>query len=416
MKKLGFGTMRLPLLDPQDEKSIDQEQVNAMADLFLSKGFTYVDTAYAYHEGASEVACRRAFTERYDRDKFLLADKMPSFLIQSEQDYDRFFAEQLERCGVSYFDYYLLHNLGTEYYARNERFGGFEYMQKLKADGTAKHIGFSFHDQPELLEEILTAHPEMEFVQLQINYADWENENVQARRCYEIACRHQKDVIVMEPVKGGGLANLPHDAELLLRSVHPDASPASWAIRYAASLPECITVLSGMSNLSQVEDNLSYMEKFQPLTAQEASPASWAIRYAASLPECITVLSGMSNLSQVEDNLSYMEKFQPLTAQERAVLEQATEIIHRSIAVPCTACRYCVEGCPEHINIPAYFAAYNNLKQYGGLNFPSMYYNRSSVGYGKASACIACGQCEEICPQHLPIIEELKHVAESFET
>ena len=364
MKKLGFGTMRLPLLDPQDEKSIDQEQVNAMADLFLSKGFTYVDTAYAYHEGASEVACRRAFTERYDRDKFLLADKMPSFLIQSEQDYDRFFAEQLERCGVSYFDYYLLHNLGTEYYARNERFGGFEYMQKLKADGTAKHIGFSFHDQPELLEEILTAHPEMEFVQLQINYADWENENVQARRCYEIACRHQKDVIVMEPVKGGGLANLPHDAELLLRSVHPDASPASWAIRYAASLPECITVLSGMSNLSQVEDNLSYMEEFQPLTAQE-----------------------------------------------RAVLEQATEIIHRSIAVPCTACRYCVEGCPEHINIPAYFAAYNNLKQYGGLN-----YNRSSVGYGKASACIACGQCEEICPQHLPIIEELKHVAESFET
>ena len=369
MKKLGFGTMRLPLLDPQDEKSIDQEQVNAMADLFLSKGFTYVDTAYAYHEGASEVACRRAFTERYDRDKFLLADKMPSFLIQSEQDYDRFFAEQLERCGVSYFDYYLLHNLGTEYYARNERFGGFEYMQKLKADGTAKHIGFSFHDQPELLEEILTAHPEMEFVQLQINYADWENENVQARRCYEIACRHQKDVIVMEPVKGGGLANLPHDAELLLRSVHPDASPASWAIRYAASLPECITVLSGMSNLSQVEDNLSYMEEFQPLTAQE-----------------------------------------------RAVLEQATEIIHRSIAFPCTACRYCVEGCPEHINIPAYFAAYNNLKQYGGLNFPSMYYNLSAGGYGKASACIACGQCEEICPQHLPIIEELKHVAESFET
>lgn len=368
MKKLGFGTMRLPLLDAQDVKSIDQAQVNAMADLFLSKGFTYVDTAYPYHEGASEIACRKAFTERYDRRKFLLADKMPSFLIQSTEDYDRFFSEQLERCGVSYFDYYLLHNLGTEYYARNEQFGGFEYMKKLKAEGKAKRIGFSFHDRPELLDEILTAHPEMEFVQLQINYADWENENVQARKCYEIACRHGKGVIVMEPIKGGGLAKLPPEAEALLRSVRPDASPASWAIRYAASLPESITVLSGMSDLAQMEDNLSYMEDFQPLGNEE-----------------------------------------------RAILEQATEIIHRSIAVPCTACRYCVEGCPQHINIPAYFAAYNNLKQYGGLNFPSMYYNRSAVGYGKASVCIACGQCEEICPQHLPIIKELKNVKEAFE-
>lgn len=368
MKKLGFGTMRLPLLDEKDVKSIDQEQVNKMADLFLSKGFTYVDTAYPYHEGASETACRKAFTERYDRDRFVLADKMPSFLIRSAADYDRYFAEQLDRCGVSYFDYYLLHNLGAEYYAKNEEFGGFEYLKKLKTDDKARHIGFSFHDRAELLDEILTRHPDMEFVQLQINYADWENETVQARKCYEVACKHQKPIVIMEPVKGGGLAEIPDKAEQLLRAVRPDASPASWAIRYAASFKECFTVLSGMSNLKQMEDNLGYMENFQALSKKE-----------------------------------------------RDVLTQVTELIHQATAISCTACRYCVEGCPKDINIPAYFSAYNNLKQYGTRNFPTMYYNRSAVGHGKAGECIACGQCEAICPQRLPVMEHLRQVAEAFE-
>ncbi len=236
MKKLGFGMMRLPLTDPDDLKSIDQPEVNRMVDAFLEAGFNYFDTAYPYHQGTSEIAVGEALSKRHPRESFVLADKMPTFLVKAPADYPRIFEEQLERCKVSYFDCYLLHSLGAKTYEETLRYGGFPFVNRLKEEGRVRRVGFSFHDKPELLERILTEHPEMEFVQLQINYADWENESIAARRCYEVALRHHKPVIVMEPVKGGSLARVPEWAEPLFEARRPGKSAASWAIRYAASL------------------------------------------------------------------------------------------------------------------------------------------------------------------------------------
>lgn len=363
--------MRLPLLEAENFAAVDLAQVERMVDTFLERGFTYFDTAYMYHDFTSECVVRKALVERHDRDSFTLASKLPTMMLEKEGDQERIFDEQLAKCGVAYFDYYLLHSLNGANYRTAERFGSFAFVARKKAEGKIRHIGFSFHDGADLLDAILTAHPETEFVQLQVNYLDWDNESIQSRKCYEVARRHGKRVVVMEPVKGGALARVPAEAERLFRSVHPALSPASWAIRYAASLDGVMMVLSGMSSLEQL---------------------------------C--------------DNTSYMTDFSPLSDAERTVVAQAVGIINRSIAIPCTACRYCVAGCPEQIAIPEYFALFNAEQQAvkGGFSVQRAYYETYAGTRGKASACIGCRKCEKICPQHLPITEHLKRVAAAFES
>ena len=370
-KKLGFGLMRLPRLDPNDEGSIDLEQTKQMVDTFLQRGFTYFDTAWMYCAFKSENAVKDALTSRYPRESYTLATKLHAAYIHSLDDRDAIFNTQREKTGVEYFDYYLLHDVGAEHYEIYKKYDCYAWIAEKKRQGLIKHMGFSFHDTAEVLDKILTEHPEMEFVQLQINYLDWDSEGVQSRKCYEVATKHGKPVIVMEPVKGGTLAKLPAAAEALLRQADP-----------GASIP------------------------------------SWAVRFAASLPNVKMVLSGMSSTEQLLDNTGYMQDFVPLTQQEQAVIAQAVGIINASIAIPCTGCAYCTEGCPMHIAIPKYFSLYNaEMQELKEKDFTSQgtYYDNLTLKFGKASDCIACGQCESVCPQHLPIIENLKRVAKQFE-
>ena len=372
MKKLGFGLMRLPLLDPNDEASVDIEQVKEMVDLFIGKGFTYFDTAIMYNGFASQRAAKEAIVDRYPRGSFTLATKLHSAFFDSFGDRDRVFREQLEQTGAGFFDYYLIHGVEAGNYAKYEKFDCFRWLLEKKAAGLVKHAGFSFHDTPELLDEILTKYPEMEFVQIQLNYLDWESEWVQSRAVYETAVKHGKPVIVMEPVKGGTLARLPAEAEEMFRAAEPGMSIPSWAIRFAAS-----------------QENV------------------------------MMVLSGMSTVAQMQDNLSYMVDFEPLTPAEIALAHKAAGIINARIAVPCTGCSYCTEGCPMNIPIPKYFSLYNedmreDLEEKGWtINFS--HYERLSGQFGKASDCVACGQCEGVCPQHLPIIDLMKTVAAHYE-
>lgn len=370
-KKLGFGLMRLPRLDPNNEGSIDLEQTKQMVDTFLQRGFTYFDTAWMYCAFKSENAVKDALTSRHPRESYTLATKLHAAYIHSLDDRDAIFNTQREKTGVEYFDYYLLHDVGVEHYEIYKKYDCFAWIAEKKRQGLIKHMGFSFHDTAEVLDKILTEHPEMEFVQLQINYLDWDSEGVQSRKCYEVATKHGKPVIVMEPVKGGTLAKLPAAAEALLRQADP-----------GASIP------------------------------------SWAVRFAASLPNVKMVLSGMSSTEQLLDNTGYMQDFVPLTQQEQAVIAQAVGIINASIAIPCTGCAYCTEGCPMHIAIPKYFSLYNaEMQELKEKDFTSQgtYYDNLTLKFGKASDCIACGQCESVCPQHLPIIENLKRVAKQFE-
>jgi len=369
-KKLGFGFMRLPVSGEGPEAPVDGERLNAMVDAFLARGFTYFDTAWMYHAFKSEIALRESLVRRHPRDSFAVATKLPTMFLKEEGDQERIFAEQLEKCGVDYFDYYLLHNLNVSHYEIAERFSCFAFGLKLKAEGKIRRLGFSFHDTADLLDRILTEHPQVDFVQLQINYVDWESESIQSRKCLEVARRHGKPVIVMEPVKGGTLAKIPGKAESLLKEAAPDASVPSWAIRFAASQEGVFMVLSGMSTMEQLNDNTGFMADFKPLSEAEAKTVT-----------------------------------------------RVTEIIRESVAVPCTACRYCVDGCPKNIAIPEYFSLYNEERRAKpkGFSIQKAYYNNFAKTRGKASECIECGQCETACPQRLPIMRHLKEAAAALE-
>ena len=366
----GFGCMRLPVQQADQPESFDFEKIQQLFDAFLEKGFTYFDTAYTYHGYHGEEGVRKALVERHPRDSFQLATKLPLRDFKDEEDLERIFQEQLEHCGVEYFDYYLLHNMGTNVYEKCRKYDAFGFVAKKKEEGRIKNIGMSFHDMPELLEEILSQYGDMlDFIQLQINYMDWEQPNVQSRRCLEIACKYGKPVTVMEPCKGGTLVNLPKEAEELLRRARSDASNASWAMRFAAS-QEGVT----------------------------------------------RVLSGMNTLEQVEDNAGTFLNFEPVTSEEQKIIDQVKEIIEKNTPIPCTGCAYCTHGCPKGIAIPEYFALYNSISRTtGSFSSHAVYYNNMSLRHGKASDCIGCRQCERACPQHLPITDYLKDVAAKFE-
>jgi len=369
-KKLGFGCMRLPLTNPDDKSSIDIDAFSRMVDIFIERGFTYFDTAYTYHDGHCEAAVRRALVERYPRGAYSLTDKLPTLLVESEEQQETIFEEQLANCGVEYFDRYLVHCATAAFCEKAERLHSFDFALRKKTEGKARQIGFSFHDDPALLDSLLTKYPFIDFVQLQISYMDWEMTPIQARRCYETARRHGKPIVVMCPLKGGMLANVPAAAERLFRAKRP---------------------------------------------ADE--PMLWAIRYAASLDGVITVLSGMSSVEQMDENTARMRNFEPMAADEYAVIDKVKNIIIRSVPVQCTSCGYCVAACPEHIPIFDLLHLYNSqvdAEIYGAGDMRTEYVRRSD-GRAKASDCIGCRNCESSCPQHLSIADWMGRVVDVFE-
>ncbi len=362
--KLGFGLMRLP----QKDDVIDTVQLNQMVDTYLQNGFTYFDTAYVYHGGKSETAFKAAVVDRYPRESFTIADKLPGWVIHSKEDVQRIFDEQLERTGAGYFDFYLLHNSDANNLKVYDEFGCWEFVQEMKKKGLIRHCGFSFHDSPELLDKILSDHPEVEFVQLQINYFDWENEAVRSRKCYETARKHGKFVVIMEPVKGGALASLTPDLENKMKAVSPERSIASWALRFCATLDGVMVVLSGMS--AEV---------------------------------------------QMADNLETVKHLQPLTSQEKDCLDEVIKILHAAPTVGCTGCHYCVDGCPQKIKIPEVIHAYNDVLTYGDHEPSHGFYRMMTSEGHTADTCIHCGQCEGVCPQHLPVTEILEKASAIFD-
>lgn len=362
MPKLGFGLMRLP----EKDGKIDLEQVCRMADLYMEAGLNYFDTAYVYHGGKSEVAAREAVVKRYPRDSFRIATKLPAWEMKEKADRDRIFQEQLDRAGVEYYDFYLLHSIEDGNIDTYEKLDCFRWGQEKKREGKIRHFGFSFHGSPELLTRVLDEHPEVEFVQIQLNYIDWNNPVVQSGKLYQILRDRKIPMIIMEPCKGGSLASLQPELEAMYRAVSPDRSVASWAFRFVASLEGVMTVLSGMSTPDQVKDNIGTFTGFEPLSEKEMG-----------------------------------------------VLDEVTGIMLDIPLIGCTACRYCCDGCPSGISIPDVFRAVNTMTLYNEEFRPRAFYNgmRASTSSGRASDCIACGQCESVCPQHLPVIELMKDAA-----
>ena len=371
-KNFGFGFMRLPMQDGE----VDIAETNRMVDAFLDAGFNYFDTAHGYLQGKSEKTLKTCLTSRYLRDRYILTDKLTENFFKTEADIRPLFESQLEDCGVDYFDFYLMHSQCSENYGHFKACRAYETAFALKEEGKVRHVGISFHGRPELLEQILTEYPAIEVVQIQFNYVDYDDPSVQSRKCYEVCRKFNKPVIVMEPVKGGNLVKLPDDARAVLDALHG------------------------------------------------GSPASYAIRFAAGFPGMLMVLSGMSTPEQVQDNISFMKDFKPLGETELAAIAKVQEIFRSKNLIPCTGCRYCTDGCPMQIAIPKYFSLYNadmqELRGRGitpdeGWTPQGEYYENVAKHFGKASACIQCGQCEGVCPQHLPIIEYLQTVAKHFE-
>lgn len=360
--KLGFGLMRLP----KKGLAIDIEKTSRMVDLFMEAGFTYFDTAFVYP--GSEAAARKALIERYPRDSYTLATKLMASFAPTEKAAKEEFETSLDRTGAGYFDYYLLHALDAGNYKKYEKFHLWDFVREEKEKGRIKHYGFSFHDTPELLDKILTDHPEAEFVQLQINYADWEKPSVQSRGIYEVARKHDKPIVVMEPIRGGSLADPPKEIREIFDRADPRASYASWAVRFAASLEGILTVLSGMSDEDQMKDNLSYMKNFRPMSKEEL----------LTIQEAQTVYGSIKN-------------------------------------IPCTACRYCTEGCPEKLDIPGIISALNLRSSSGQLIRSEEEYAEAVSSGGRAGKCIKCHKCEKVCPQHIEITKELMRATEIFE-
>ena len=361
-KKLGFGCMRLPVKAGQ----VDHALCCEMFDYFIANGFNYFDTAHGYLGGKSETALRQCLTSRYPRESYILTDKLSTHHFNMTEEIRPLFESQLEACGVDYFDFYLMHAQDKNIFAKYKRLHAYETVLEFLKEGRIRHFGISFHDKADVLEQILTEYPQIEVVQLQLNYADWEDASVESRKCYEVCCRFGKPVIVMEPVKGGSLVNLPAEAQAILDE------------------------LNGGSN------------------------ASYAIRFAASLDKVMTVLSGMGDMAMLIDNVGYMKDFQPLKDAERAAIDRVCAIFRAQGLIPCTACRYCTERCPKGIAIPDLFACMNAKKQWNNWN-TDYYYNIHTKNGGRASDCIGCGKCEAICPQHLPIRALLKDVAAAFD-
>ncbi|MBO6168739.1 MAG: aldo/keto reductase [Bacteroidales bacterium] len=363
-KNFGFGCMRLPMKGPE----VDLEETCRMVDYFIENGFNYFDTAHGYLGGKSETALKACLTSRYPRESYLLVDKLTNGLFEkSPEGIRKFFASQLEACGVDYFDFYLMHAQNSEYFEAFKACKAYETAFELKAEGKVRHVGISFHDKADVLDRILTEYPAIELVQIQFNYMDYDDPGIQSRQCYEVCEKHGKPIVVMEPVKGGTLAKLPSDAAEVLESLGTGASQASYALRYVASFPQIIMTLSGMSNMQQMTDNLSFMKDFKPLTEREF-----------------------------------------------AAIDKVKEIFMSKRLIACTGCRYCTAGCPMESPIPDLFADLNAKVLHKNWN-SEWYFMVHTQGHGKPSDCVECGQCEGVCPQHLPIIDTLKTVAKTFE-
>lgn len=362
-KKLGFGCMRLPLLE---DGHVDEAEFCKMIDTFIENGFNYFDTARVYLNGESETAIGKCLVARYPRDKFLVANKLSSSCFEKEEDLEPYFKDQLACMGLEYFDFYLLHAQSRQNYEKYKKCHCYEFAKKMKEEGYIKHVGFSFHDTAEFLDMILTENPFVEFVQLQFNYIDYEDSPVESKACYEVCQKHGKKVVVMEPIRGGKLAQLPE-------------------------------------NLHQ---------KFSKYG--DASDASYAVRFCASFDDIMMVLSGMSNLEQMEDNISYMKEFKSLSEDEITTIKEVTDELHKIVTIPCTGCKYCVKGCPKHINIPAIFEIYNKFKAFQGGRLFSTYRGITAAG-NKCKDCLKCGKCENICPQHIEIRKFLEEISKDFD-